>query len=40
VLRLDRQAGSYLLQIRLKGDKHSGLDRWGQCSRTTPERKF
>jgi hypothetical protein len=40
VLRLDRRAGSYLIQTRLKGDERSGLDRWGKCSRTTSEKKF
>jgi hypothetical protein len=40
VLRLDRRAGSYLLQVRQKSGEQVGLDRWGKCSRTTPEKKF
>jgi hypothetical protein len=40
VLKIDRRAGSYLLQTRLKGDGRTGLDQWGKCSRTTPEKKF
>lgn len=39
-LRLDRRAGSYLLEIRRKNDPRTGLDTWGKCARTTPDKKF
>jgi hypothetical protein len=39
-LRLDRRAGSYLIEGRFKDDSRTGLDIWGKCARTTPDKKF
>jgi len=40
LFRLDRIAGSYHWTIRLKDDKSTGIDQWGNCTRIEPGKKF
>jgi hypothetical protein len=41
VLILDRLAGTYRHQFRLKEDSHTGIDAWGECSKiAASEQKF
>jgi hypothetical protein len=40
VLVLDRLAGTYRRQFRLKKDTRTGIDAWGECSKITSEQKF